>query len=508
MKILIIGNILFVVAGLLLYIGQKWALLLLLSLAGIFNYALTKEKSQGLKQELEMALEVAKGNLDVAMKAKDERIKELAQELEKSNKELLRKSCQALKTNDYFKKAFAELASASEEVSSTICRIANDMQLQQEKVAEINRALEETERSLEQQKQTVETVNLASQAAVEEVVNCQRLAAEMTEQMQRIKEAVDELQATFNALKNKAEGITGIVEAITHIAEQTNILALNATIEAARAGKHGRGFAVVADEVRKLAEQTKRAGENIIALVSELQRDIQKSVGKMEEVHSNTTLGSQAVSNAAQALTHIKSIMNQLSQKFAGVQECTQLLNRCSQEVFELAKPLETIATTTATASQQIAASAQEQFSILETVNGLVEGLYQLNAELQQLIGDRTIERKMLELGKKFQQLDLEREIDMQNIHDIARELGVDLLGITDAQGYVIYATEKSQIGLHVPSLSRQHQELLDGTRDYTLSPIKKAENDDSYWKFANFPRLKTKGILQLALNIDTILNS
>ncbi|WP_171905817.1 methyl-accepting chemotaxis protein [Sphingobium phenoxybenzoativorans] len=104
-----------------------------------------------------------------------------------------------------------------------------------------------------------------------------------------------------NALRQLVQGISGMLDQISGIAQQTDMLALNAAIEASRAGAAGRGFGVVAQEIKQLASQTQAAAREIgeqLGRIADTSDAVLGSVSLVEQMAAGVSRNSDRIVEA------------------------------------------------------------------------------------------------------------------------------------------------------------------------------------------------------------------
>ncbi len=187
----------------------------------------------------------------------------------------------------------------------------------------------------------------AAREADRSIINGQKVVEEAVGSINALADDVCLAVEAISRLENHSASISGILDIIRDIAEQTNLLALNAAIEAARAGEQGRGFAVVADEVRSLARRTQESTLEIQNMIEELQRDTRQtaqvmlSSGERAQQSVERANGTCSVlDEIAQAISSITE-MNELiatavEQQSAVAEEINGNINRISQAVEEI----------------------------------------------------------------------------------------------------------------------------------------------------------------------------
>ncbi|MFC4159720.1 methyl-accepting chemotaxis protein [Chitinimonas lacunae] len=134
-------------------------------------------------------------------------------------------------------------------------------------------------------------------------------------EMNAIAGVIEQVARAIRHLGDRSGEITGIVEVIREVADQTNLLALNAAIEAARAGEQGRGFAVVADEVRKLAERTSDATRDIGAKIEAIQQSSHEVASNVDTAVKRVANGVELADAAGQTVEHITISAGQVEQQ-------------------------------------------------------------------------------------------------------------------------------------------------------------------------------------------------
>lgn len=143
-------------------------------------------------------------------------------------------------------------------------------------------------------------------------------------------------------------------QAISKIANQTNLLAMNAAIEAAHAGEAGKGFAVVAGEIRSLAETSGKQSKEIEELLGAVSESIQNIVNS-----SNVSTQSFA------AVTDRIVQMDELMKQVAGGMEEEQ---RAVENILASVKTLNSTTDGIKNASKQMKSESSKLFGEIESL--------------------------------------------------------------------------------------------------------------------------------------------
>ncbi len=247
-----------------------------------------------------------------------EKVQESAESIKASSLNLSNLAQKSLISNQQQNAETAQIATASNEMLSTINEIANSAQ----------------------------TASNLAEGASDEAKVTKSIFNKSVNSVQALSGEITGATTIITDLNNECASIDSVLSVIEAIAEQTNLLALNAAIEAARAGDQGRGFAVVADEVRTLAGRTQVATLEINEIILQLQTKATEAVTAMSksvEIAGNTVAQSKEASDSLDSIAgaimsisdvnhHISTASNEQSTVTREIDERVTAVAQLAQE--------------------------------------------------------------------------------------------------------------------------------------------------------------------------------
>ena len=345
---------------------QIFSALLALVLGALAAVIITRQITRPLRETLGVVERIAAGDLtaDLNTQRRDELglLQQGVHRMGVSLRELI----------GGIRDSVTQIASAAEELSAVTEQTSAGVNIQKVETDQVATAMHEMAATVQEVARNAENASQAANEADGEAREGDRIVAEVVAQIERLAVEVGRSTSALQVLQQESDKISGVMDVIRAVADQTNLLALNAAIEAARAGEAGRGFAVVADEVRSLAQRTQKSTEEIAELVTGLQSGTQK----VAEVMNN----SRALTDSSVALTRkAGEALEGITERVSSIQSMNLQIAAAAEEQSAVAEEISRSVINVRDVSEQSAAASDE------TAASSVE-LARLGTQLQTLV--------------------------------------------------------------------------------------------------------------------------
>lgn len=251
-----------------------------------------------------------------------------------------------------------QVASAASELSASAAQVVQATHGQNEAATATAAAVEQMTVSIKQVADNAKDAEKISDHAKRLSAEGEGVVGDAAGEMRRIAELVQQSSGQIASLAQRSGQISGIVDVIREIAEQTNLLALNAAIEAARAGEQGRGFAVVADEVRNLAARARQSTAEISTLIDAIQQETIAVVDGMETASNQVSAGVTLADNAGRALVEINEGAGRTAQTTSEIAVAVKEQSAASDSIAQNIEKISQMVEETSAAVEQTAAAA------------------------------------------------------------------------------------------------------------------------------------------------------
>ena len=274
-------------------------------------------------------------------------------------------------------------AEVSGTVANSIVNVAGSCSEQFTEVENASSNIESLSQSMERFKKTIEHAGQVVSEAKGQADSGEKEVTGAVKQMELIEQSVSQSAQVIEELGKESDKIGTIVDAISQIAEQTNLLALNAAIEAARAGEHGRGFAVVADEVRKLAEQSSSSAGEISSLIGSIQEKARNAVSVMQDGVSQVQNGVGAVNGAGNSFKDIAGMVEQVVDETTEMERTVASLAKNTGTIADAINKISEMSRNVASEAESVSAATEEQTATMNEIAGASRRLTEMAESME-----------------------------------------------------------------------------------------------------------------------------